>query len=249
MGLADTIMLLGLVALATYTQTITGFAFGLILMGGAVLLDLAPVAIVAILISLLSLFNCSIALYKNVGELDRKIVLYCALPGLVTMALGLWALELLSAHYMHSLQLLLGLSILLSSLLLVVHPTPREKGSGKVSFFLVGGLSGLMGGLFSTSAPPLVFHFYRQPLAQRAIRDSLLSIFLLHSLQRTAIVAYQGRIDLSILIISASAIPTVFLFTWVARRFPPPISNLNIRRVAFVLLVLSGVSLCVTAML
>ena len=249
MGLADTLMLLGLVALATYTQTITGFAFGLILMGGAVLLNLAPVATVAILISLLSLFNCAITLYKNPGNLDRQIVIYCALPGLVTVVLGLWALELLSAHYLDWLQLLLGLAILLSSLLLIVHPTPREKRSGKASFFLVGGLSGLMGGLFSTSAPPLVFHFYRQPLAQKVIRDSLLSIFLLHSIQRTAIVAYQGRIDLPILIISASAIPTVFLFSWVARRFPPPISNLTIRRIVFVLLGMSGVSLCVSAML
>jgi len=249
MGLADTLMLLGLVALATYTQTITGFAFGLILMGGAVLFRLAPVAMVAILISLLSLFNCAIALHRNLGNLDRKIVLYCALPGVVTMVLGLWALELLTAHYMHWLQLLLGLAILLSSLLLVVHPKPQEERSGKASFWLVGGLSGLMGGLFSTSAPPLVFHFYRQPIAQKAIRDSLLAIFLLHSLQRTVMVAYQGQIGLPILIISASAIPTVFLFTWLARRFPPPISNINLRRIAFVLLGMSGLSLCVSAML
>lgn len=249
MGLAHTLMLLGLVALAAYIQTITGFAFGLILMAGAVLLDLAPVAVVAILISFLSLFNCALSLYKKVGDLDRNIVLYCALPGLFTMALGLWALELLSAHYMNWLQLLLGIAILLSSVLLVVDPQPKTKRSGKTSFFLVGGLSGLMGGFFSTSAPPLVFHFYRQPLAPTVIRDSLLSIFLLHSIQRTAMVAYQGRIDLPILIISASAIPTVFLFTWVARRFPPPISHINLRRIAFVLLGMSGISLCLSAML
>lgn len=243
----DVVLLLGVVAFATYAQTITGFAFGLILMGSAVLLNLAPVATVAILISILSLFNCMVALYKNYQNLDKEIVILCSISGFFTLILGVWALNLLSEHYVNWLQIILGTAIIISSLMLIVRPSPQKVRSGKGSFLFFGGLSGLMGGLFSTSGPPLVFHFYRQPLAQKVIRDSLLLIFAINSLQRVAVVAWLGDLTLDLIVLSAIAIPVVFVFTWIGRRYPPPISDRGLRRVAFALLFLSGVSLCLSA--
>ena len=248
MPFTEIILLLGVVAFATYAQTITGFAFGLILMGSAVLLNLAPVAMVAILISILSLFNCIVALYKNVDNLDKEIVILCSISGFFTLILGVWVLNVLSEHYVSWLQIILGTAIIISSLMLIVRPTPQTVRSGKGSFLFFGGLSGLMGGLFSTSGPPLVFHFYRQPLAQKVIRDSLLLIFAINSLQRVAVVAWLGDLTLDLLILSAIAIPVVFAFTWVGRKYPPPISDRALRRVAFLLLFLSGVSLCLSAL-
>ncbi len=249
MGLTDTLLLLGVVALATYAQTVTGFAFGLILMGGAVLLNLAPVAMVAIMISMLSLFNCAMALYKNYGNIDRQIVILCSISGFVTLIFGVWVLNVLSEHHVHWLQIILGVAIILSSLMLIFRPKPRPNRAGKASFLFYGGLSGFMGGMFSTSGPPLVFHFYRQPLSQAVIRDSLLLIFSINSIQRIAVVGYQGAITLPILIVTATAIPTVLVFTWLGRRFPPPVSDAAMRRSAFILLLLSGVSLCLSALL
>lgn len=249
MGLTETLMLLGVVALATYAQTITGFAFGLILMGSAVLLNLAPVAMVAILISILSLFNCFVALYRNYGNLDRQMVVLCSVSGFCTLILGVWALNVLSEHYVHWLQIMLGVAIILSSLMLIFRPSPQTVRSGPGSFLFFGGLSGFMGGMFSTSGPPLVFHFYRQPVAQRVIRDSLLLIFSINSVQRIAVVAWLGDLTPDILLIALTAIPVVLGFTWLGRRFPPPVSDHALRRVAFVLLLLSGLSLCLSALL
>ncbi len=249
MGTAETLMLLGWVAVATYAQTVTGFAFGLILMGGVVLSGLAPVALVAILISILSLFNCALALYRNLGNLDREIVLLCSLSGFVTLILGVWTLDFLSGSQAHWLQLILGVAILLSSLMLVAHPLPKRVRSGRASFLFFGGLSGFMGGMFSTSGPPLVFHFYRQPLGLAVIRDCLLLIFAINSLQRLVVVGLQGRLDLPVLGLAATAIPVVMLFTWLGRRYPPPLSEANLRRVAFLLLFASGLSLCLSALL
>ncbi|WP_246737966.1 MULTISPECIES: hypothetical protein [Rhizobium] len=44
------------------------------------------------------------------------------------------------------------------------------------------------------------------------------------------------------------AIPVVILVTFAAKRWPPPISNLSLRRVAFGLLLLSGLSLALPAL-
>ena len=34
---------------------------------------------------------------------------------------------------------------------------------------------GLLGGLFSAGGPPLVYHFYRQPMAMEALRATLVA--------------------------------------------------------------------------
>lgn len=240
--------MLAVVAIATYTQTVTGFAFGLILMGGAVLLNLAPVATVAILTSLLSLFNCAVSLYRNYGNLDRNILLLASVSSFATVILGVWVLNVLSQHYVHWLQIILGLAIIASSLMLIFRPSLQRQRSGPASFVFFGGLAGLMGGMFSTSGPPLVYHFYRQPLAQAVIRDTLLTIFIINSVQRLVIVGFQGAITLPILVIAATAVPTVLVFSWVGRRLPPPISEPALRRAVFILLLLSGVSLCLSAL-
>ncbi|MES3675577.1 sulfite exporter TauE/SafE family protein [Halomonas elongata] len=244
--LVDYLPLLLVVALATYAQTITGFAFGLIFMAGGVLLDIVPVTLGAILISILSLFNCAVALYGKRATLDRRIVLISAAIGLITVFLGVWALNVLSGDYVGWLQVILGGAIIVSSLMLVCHPKPRRHRSPDWSFALFGGLSGFMGGMFSTSGPPMVFHLYRQPLVPAVIRDCLLMIFAINSLQRLAIVTFQGDLDNEVLLLAVASIPVVLLFTWLGRRYPPPLSAASLRRVAFILLMGSGVSLCLS---
>ena len=54
-------------------------------------------------------------------------------------------------------------------------------------------------------------------------------------------------IDRLTLVALAGAIPAITLGTWVARRFPPPVPALVIRRAALTLLFLSGAGLVVTA--
>ncbi|WP_016854688.1 sulfite exporter TauE/SafE family protein [Halomonas smyrnensis] len=246
MGLLEHLPLLLVVALATYAQTITGFAFGLIFMAGVVLFGIAPVALGAILISILSLFNCAVALYGKRATLDRRVVLISAASGMVTVFLGVWALDVLSGDYVGWLQVILGAAIIVSSLMLVRHPRPRRELSSNWSFALFGGLSGFMGGMFSTSGPPMVFQLYRQPLAPAVIRDCLLLIFAINSLQRLVIVAFQGALDIEVMGIAVAAVPVVLLFTWLGRRYPPPLSARNLRRLAFVLLMGSGISLCLS---
>lgn len=244
MGLLDHLPLLLVVALATYAQTITGFAFGLIFMAGVVLLNIAPVALGAILISILSLFNCTVALYKNQTSLDRQVILLSALSGFVTVFLGVWALNALSENYVGWLQVLLGGAIIVSSLMLVRHPKHRRSRSPSWTFAFFGGLSGFMGGMFSTSGPPLVFHLYRQPLTHAVVRDCLLLIFAINCVQRLVIVGVQGDITLDVLVMAGLSIPVVLIFTWLGRRYPPAMSEHTVRRVAFMLLLGSGLSLC-----
>jgi hypothetical protein len=46
-----------------------------------------------------------------------------------------------------------------------------------------------------------------------------------------------------------TAIPVVVALTFAAKRWPPPISNLSLRRLAFMLLLISGLSLALPVLL
>ena len=100
-----------------------------------------------------------------------------------------------------------------------------------------------MAGMFSMSGPPLIYLFYRQPLDMQTIRLCLVTVFLLSHASRTLIVGTQDGITNEVMIFSALCIPATILFTWLGKTYPPPLSANNLRRVAFLLLILIGVSL------
>ena len=105
--------------------------------------------------------------------------------------------------------------------------------------------AGLLSGLFGAGGPPLVIHLYRQPLAFAVVRTTLLAILGIMPLTRIAIETYNGNISGLVLQLSLISIPITVIATIIARRFPPPVSDQTMRRFAFALLCVLGVSLIV----
>ncbi|MEO9339836.1 TSUP family transporter [Mesorhizobium sp. SB112] len=230
---------------AAYVQTLTGFAFGLLLMGAVVLMNLMPLPEAAIVISLLTLANAFMVLAQGWRNVAMR-PFFWALAGAVPMIVaGYVALELLASTSLSVLSLVLGLVIIVSSFQLIRRPSPLDRLSRPAGFIFFGGLGGLMGGLFSTAGPPLVFHFYRQPLAHSAIRETLVAIFAINSLFRLCVVGASGGWENHALVWAIAGLPAVLCATYLARRWPPPLTPSNLRRIAFILLLLSGLSLIV----
>jgi hypothetical protein len=176
--------------------------------------------------------------------LATYLVVVTGLPALLT---GYFLLEWLADKRIDLLRLLLGAVIIFSSVQLARRPDPLACHSGKSSVLFFGGLAGLMGGLFSTAGPPLVYHFYRQPMAIERVRETLVTIFALNASFRLGIVALSGDIPTGRVWLGAGAIPVVMVATHAARRWPPPILATKTRRIVFVLLFLSGVALVAPA--
>lgn len=243
MSLQVHLLFLACVALATLAQSLTGFAFGLILLGLVATLQVVPLTEVAVVISILTLGNAMATLGGPKAQLDRAVLMPVLLSSLLGVSLGIWGLAALDGRQIAWLRLLLGGLIIAGSLLLVVQTKPRTQLSGQPSFWLAGGLCGLLNGLFSSGGPPIVYHLYRQPLAYEVIRNTLITVFAANAAARLGLVLAQGQLSLATLWLSGEALPLVLLVSWLVRRYPPRLSLRTLRWLVFVLMALAGVSL------
>lgn len=236
-----------LAAAGAWTQTLTGFALGLIVVSGATLFHLLPVQATAQIVSMLVLLNGAMVLSRDHRAADRPALVAALLGALPTIALGYWLLGLMATGALNWLRLILGVFITAAALQLVGKPQPWPRRSGRAAFLAAGGAGGIMGGLFATSGPPIIWLLYRQPLPLQAVRVTLVSFFVVTQAWRLGLSALDQSLDRLTLIAGAGAMAATGIGTWAARRFPPPVTTLTIRRVALGLLLLSGVALIVTA--
>jgi uncharacterized membrane protein YfcA len=240
---ASLVALLALAAVAAYVQTLTGFALGLVLMGGVGLTGLLPLPDAAVLVSILTLCNAALVLAKGWRDVAWTEFRLISASSIVALFVGYALLEFLAGTSLAALRLVLGAVIIASSLQLLFRPQPLARRSPAPSFIGFGLVGGLMGGLFSTSGPPIVYHLYRQPLPHASVRETLLLIFAVNGVVRLAVVGAAGRMPPASSWWALLAIPAVLGFTYLARRWPPPLSRTTLRRAAFALLLCSGLSL------
>ena len=232
---------------ATLLQTLSGFGFGLLVVASFTLLDVLPLTATTFLVSLLGLVNSTTVVVKNRNAVkvpELKLMLYTGIP---LMLLGFVLLEYMSAHLTQFLNFILGISILLCCALMLEKRKRTDRQSRPRSFLIVGGVSGLLGGLFSTSGPPLVFQCYKQAWSIEAIRSTLLAVFTIGGIVRVGIALFGTLPDLDIMFLIAAAIPLVLLVTHFSRRLTPYVDAKWIRIIAITLLGVSGVSLVVTS--
>jgi hypothetical protein len=231
------------VALAAYAQNLTGFALALILLGLVGATDLVPLPDTVNAMTVMTLTNACTFLYRRWPvQLERSLLpaVAASIPGTIA---GMVLMSWLAGAAYEVLRLLLGLSIVLCALLLWRAAKPLKAVSSRGAFVLAGGISGLLGGMFSASGPPLVYLMYRQPLTHARIQESLILFFGVGSLLRLAIVIVAGRFSMHAVGLTAEAIPVVFAVTAFAAGRPPPLSLGLLRAVVCGLLVVTGAGL------
>lgn len=250
MGLGPLVTFVGCAAVAAYVQTLTGFAFGLVMMGAIALVGLLPLPDAAAMVGMLTLVNAAQMLlqggWREVARRELQLILLASLPSLLV---GYALLEWLADTRADLLKVGLGMVIMLSSLQLAMRPIGLEKRSSDASFVGFGLISGLMSGLFATGGPPLVYHLFRQPLPHERIRETLVTAFGAAQAVRLVVVVASGNLPSMSPVALALAIPAVMLMTYAARRWPPSLSQQTMRKIVFVLLFLSGLSLALPAAL
>lgn len=236
-------------ALGSYVQSVTGFAMGLIVVAVIAISGVAPLGVAAAALSIMTLCNAAVVLPKIWRKTDWLGIARMTgglIPGLIG---GVFLLSVLSTHYSIVLKFMVGILVMAAGSLLLVRPARRDTASGTLGFTVVGAAAGMLSGLFGTSGPPLVFHYYRQPISMDTIRATLITVFTLIAAGRTLLVTVQGQLDVLSIQAGLLAVPVVGLSSWLSVRFPPRLSDQALRRCAFALLVLMGGSTTLAAWL
>jgi uncharacterized membrane protein YfcA len=146
MSVAELIGFLVLTGAAAYAQTLTGFAFGLITMGGVGLTGLLSLPDAAMIVSVLTLVNATQMLLKGWRDVAWREFGFVMTASIPLLFVGYWLLEWLAGTQADVLRRILGCVIIVSSLQLARKPEPLTKPSKDGSFLVFGAIAGLMGG-------------------------------------------------------------------------------------------------------
>lgn len=243
MDINTLLMVFVLLGLATLLQTLSGFGFGLFVVSSFTLFSIMPLTATTFLVSFLSLFNAASLVFKNAHQVNRMAYKYILLAGLPTLVIGFALLEYLSSSQNDFLKVVLGVCILACCVLLLMKRTLAPPSKRRRGFVIAGALGGVLGGLFSTFGPPIVYQCYRQNWPVDEIRITLLAVFSTTALVRLVLVPFGTLPHYETLLFCCAGVPFVLLVTRFARRLSTYINPLWIRALALITLACSGIAL------
>jgi hypothetical protein len=247
--LATHVTFLVFVAGAVYAQALTGFALALILLGLVGATNLVPLTDAVNATTIIGFCTAWLFLYRNRGLRVEKVLVPTVIASAGGVIVGALLLVWLAGTAYQVLRLVLGASIVACALSLWRAAQPLPAMSSARTFAVTGGIAGIMGGMFSAGGPPLVYLLYRQPKPLVWIRQSLMVFFGFSTSLRLFIVVPSGQFSLFALQLAAEALPVVFLMTYFAVRHPLPLSPKLFRGLICVLLITTGLSMGVGAVL
>lgn len=248
MSWTSTLLLLLIIAIGTYFQTVTGFGLAMIVIGINSAAGLTDMPFIASVVSLVSLVNSGVALPRHLHHIDWRLANTTLLGVIPASILGVVLLNFLNTQATGILELLLGCVISYGGITFALRPRQQKKISRLRSFFSVGFISGLCGGLFGIPGPPIIFHLYRQPISLTVTRNMLLLIFACTAFSRSLYEFITIGFPKATLTTTLLAVPCVALVTLLTQRFPPPISVNAVRHITFATLILIGASLIVRSL-
>jgi len=194
-------------------------------------------------VSIINVVNATFFLYRRRPFKLQPEFRWVIAGSVAGYFLGMGALTLLASRAFGALQTLLGVSIIVCALLLWRAAKPYAAVSRAGSFALVGGISGILGGLFSSPGPPLVYMAYRQPWPIKTIQESLVFSFGVGAALRLVVMGLSGQISKQAVLLGVAALPIVFIVTGLAANRRPPCSRETLRHVICALLAFAGIGM------
>ena len=240
---AELILFLAVTAACAWLQAVSGFALALGLLGAMTEFHLTPIPVTAVVVSLLGLAGSLVALASERRAVQWRRLAPIALGMLPSVGLGVWLMDRLATEATSTLQVLLGVFIVLGGALMLTRPVTREQPAPRHTGLLAGLFGGLFGGLFAAIAPPVVYHLYREPMTVDAVRATLHALIVVGVVMRMSFVSVFSEVQPLALELVLYALPVVVVATLAGRHFTPELSGATQRRIGVVLLMLLGVPL------
>jgi uncharacterized protein len=233
-----------IVALATFTQAVTGF--GLALVSMPLLVGMIGIRQAAPLIALVGIASQVIMIIRYRQRVVWGDIRELAVGSVIGIPLGVLALTTVSETLV---TLILGVAILgyaVYALTAADRPPPRLKG-GPVAYG-AGLAGGLLTGAYNSGGPPLVIYGSARRWSPLTFKGNIQALLVVHSL--TAIVSHSvaGNMTASVFELFVVMVPVLSLATLAGFALDRYIDARRFHQLVLVLLILLGMRLIVGAL-
>lgn len=223
--------------LASVTQSVSGFGFGVVLVGllpalGIKILD------VVILVGILVVPNIAVGLWTLRRHVSIRRVVWILVGIPLGVPVGIYLQLSGPEALVHG---LLGAVLIFAA----IEPFFREGDGPRPTRPLyavgTGAISGILGAAFSTGGPPVVIYYYRRHWTKEVTRATLLLAFAGSVTMRMVPYACLGKITPELLLVGAAFCPVVVAASLLGERVFRRVSQEGFRRVIAAMLLVLGV--------
>lgn len=234
----ETLLVIGMLAVAAFVQGYCGFGFGIAAMSLLALLQLPMTGVattvtitgVAVILLLLLLTHSDSHIRWRRGLL--------LLGGIaVGQPLGYWFIHSLGEHGVF--RVALGLTLIAFAVNGILSPHIRRRVPAAVAIG-IGVISGFLGGAFCTGGPPTVLYLYSQADDPRDMKATVQFVFVSGMIYRLILIGIAGDYSREILAVSFYALPIAIPVLIAAHALSKRASVDLFRRVVYSLIGLSG---------
>jgi uncharacterized membrane protein YfcA len=227
---------------AAACQSVTGFGFALVMVP---LLSLAWDVKSAVVTSTLL---GTVALLPLLFEVRQHVQVARVAPLLVGSVAGIppgiWLLGWIDPE---ALEILVGVIVITTSLLLYLGPDTRALSVGAIPSVMVGALSGALRASTSMGGPPAVLYLFGAERRIEAFRSTLLAFFLPMSVMAAVGLAAAGRVTPDILRTSAIALPALVVGLMAGARLRATLREDVFRTIVLIVLIATSIAVIVSA--
>lgn len=223
--------------MGAFSQTVAGFGFALVSM--PILVNIIPPLAAAALGSLLALTTQIVNISHYKKDMQPRSLWRVMLGSIIGIPLGVLLLTYLSERLI---LIALGLFLVayaLYSLTVTQVPKIERNGWG----YLVGFLSGILGGAYNTGGPPLVIYGMGKRWEPRTYKANLQILLMVNSLVAIFVRALNQQYNGVIFQYYAVGLPMIALGTFSGFWLSRYIDSIVFRRIILVMLIIIGIQL------
>lgn len=242
MAAGEIAWIIACIGVASFAQSISGFGFALLsvpLM--QLLLEPRDAVVISTFIGAISTTTQAVVDRHNV---DRALVKRLVLASYLGMPFGLGVFLYVSDT---GLRIALGVVVLLAAILLL-RGFSLDSASGPLDWSF-GFISGILATSTSTNGPPLVFLMQARNFSPQDFRSTINTVFSFVNIGAIALFVSSGQVTQESLVGAAIAVPSLFIALKLGYLVRPKVSAVVFRQLVIILLVGSGMSLVLKALL
>jgi len=216
-----------------------GFGAGLIAVGtlAAILPDIQDVVVLLLLVSFPSEM---IVVFTSWRTIRWKGITRILVGVAIGIPLGTWLLGLGETLVVLA---VLAVVLVLVGTGLVALPRHRAITWPAWAEPPLGLVSGVLGGLYGTGGPPLIFYFQLRRVEKAAFRAHLMAIFLALTIVRLPSYAFSGLITEQRILSALAVAPAVLVGAFVGHRLHVEVAEETFRRMVAIALIVIGLVL------